>query len=93
MVWTDATLTVAQCSKLAAVGHDGLARAIRPVHGMTDGDTLFGLAECERGAPDLAGLQALLTAAADVVTRAVGDAVLAAESIGDLRSYRDVVAG
>ena len=92
VVWTDATLTVAQCSKLAAVGHDGLARAIRPVHGMTDGDTLFGLAECERPAPDLGGLQALLTAGADAVTRAVADAVLAAESVGGFRSYGDVVA-
>ncbi|GAA4819698.1 P1 family peptidase [Actinomycetospora corticicola] len=92
VVWTDATLTVAQCSKLAAVGHDGLARAIRPVHGMTDGDTLFGLATTTRPAPDLAGLQALLTAGADAVTRAVGNAVLAAESVGGFRCYADVVA-
>ncbi len=92
VVWTDATLTVAQCSKLAAVGHDGLARAIRPVHGMTDGDTLFGLATTARPAPDLAGLQALLTAGADAVTRAVGNAVLAAESVGGFRCYADVVA-
>jgi L-aminopeptidase/D-esterase-like protein len=91
VVWTDATLTVAQCSKLAAVGHDGLARAIRPVHGMTDGDTLFGLATTTGPAPDLAGLQAILTAGADAVTRAVGNAVLAAHSIGGFRSYADVV--
>jgi L-aminopeptidase/D-esterase-like protein len=97
VVWTDATLTVAQATKLAAVAHDGLARAIRPAHGMTDGDTFFGLSTTERAAPDLAGLQALLTAAADAVTRAVGNAVLAAESVttaaGTYRSYRDVVAG
>lgn len=91
VVWTDVTLTVAQCSKLAAVGHDGLARAVRPVHGMTDGDTLFGLAECDGPAPDLWGLQALLTAGADAVTRAIGDAVLASESVAGFRSYRDVV--
>ncbi|MCD2194199.1 P1 family peptidase [Actinomycetospora endophytica] len=97
VVWTDATLTVAQCSKLAAVAHDGLARAIRPVHGMTDGDTFFGLSTTERPAPDLAGLQGLLTGAADAVTRAVGNAVLAAETVsvagGTYRSYRDVVTG
>ncbi len=96
-VWTDAALTVAQCAKLAAVAHSGLARAIRPTHGMTDGDTFFGLSTTERPAPDLAGLQALLTAGADVVTRAVGNAVLAAETVsvagGTYRSYRDVVAG
>jgi L-aminopeptidase/D-esterase-like protein len=97
VVWTDATLTVAQCAKLAAVAHDGLARAIRPVHGMTDGDTFFGLSTTGRPAPDLAGLQAVLTAGADAVTRAVGNAVLAAGTVsvpgGTYRSYRDVVAG
>jgi L-aminopeptidase/D-esterase-like protein len=96
-VWTDATLSVAQCSKLAAVAHSGLARAIRPTHGMTDGDTFFGLSTTERPTPDLAGLQVLLTAAADAVTRAVGNAVLAAETVttaaGTYRAYRDVVAG
>jgi L-aminopeptidase/D-esterase-like protein len=97
VLWTDATLSVAQCSKLAAVAHDGLARAIRPAHGMTDGDTFFGLSTAERPAPDLTGLQALLTAGADAVIRAVGNAVLAAETVttasGTYRSYRDVVAG
>jgi L-aminopeptidase/D-esterase-like protein len=97
VVWTDATLTVAQCTKLAAVAHDGLARAIRPAHGMTDGDTFFGLATTDRPAPDFPGLQALLTAGADVVVRAVGNAVLAAGTVttaaGTYRSYRDVVGG
>lgn len=97
VLWTDATLTVAQCAKLAAVAHDGLARAIRPVHGMTDGDTFFGLSTTGRPAPDLTGLQTLLTAGADTVTRAVGNAVLAAETVtttaGTYRSYRDVAAG
>ncbi|GLZ45614.1 hypothetical protein Acsp06_17990 [Actinomycetospora sp. NBRC 106375] len=97
VVATDAGLSVAQCAKLAAVGHDGLARAVRPVHGMTDGDTLFGLATATRPAPDLAGVQEILTAGADCVTRAVAHAVLAARSVptpaGYWRSYRDLVAG
>jgi L-aminopeptidase/D-esterase-like protein len=93
VVWTDATLTVAQCTKLAAVAHDGLARAIRPAHGMTDGDTFFGLATTDRPAPDFPGLQAVLVAGADAVVRAVANAVLAAESVAGYRSYRDVVAG
>lgn len=96
VVWTDATLSVAQCSKLAAVAHDGLARAVRPAHGMTDGETFFGLSTTERPAPDLAGLQVLLGASADAVTRAVGNAILAAETVTTssgavYRSYRDVV--
>ena len=50
VVLTDATLTKAQASKVAAVGHDGMARAIRPVHSMLDGDTVFCLASGRIGA-------------------------------------------
>jgi len=44
VIVTSADLTVAEATKLAAVGHDGLARAIRPAHSMFDGDTIFSLA-------------------------------------------------
>ncbi|MFC5137813.1 P1 family peptidase [Actinomycetospora rhizophila] len=97
VVATDAGLTVAQCSKLAAVGQSGLARAVRPAHGMTDGDTFFGLATSARPAPDLGAVQEILTAGADCVTRAVVHAVLAARTVetpaGHWRAYRDLVAG
>jgi putative pantetheine hydrolase len=93
VIATDATLTKAQCQKASGLGHDGLARALRPVHTLLDGDTLFVLATGEREAPDLVGLHNLIVAAGDCVTRAVGHAVLAAESVNngtvDLRSYRD----
>src|SRR5690606_40684164 len=46
VVATDLTLTKAQCAKLAAVAHDGLARAIRPAHTMVDGDTIVAVATC-----------------------------------------------
>ena len=51
VIATDATLTKAQCAKVAGIGHDGMARAIRPVHTMFDGDTLFALATGARPAP------------------------------------------
>ena len=44
VIATDATLTKAQCQKIAGIGHDGMARAINPVHTLFDGDTLFALA-------------------------------------------------
>ena len=44
VVATDAPLTVEQANHLASVAHDGLARTIRPVHTMHDGDTVFALA-------------------------------------------------
>ena len=90
VVATDATLTKAQCAKVAGLGHDGLARALNPVHTMLDGDTVFALATGARPAPDLVAFQHLLGAAGDVVTRSVARAMVAAESTHELRSYRDV---
>ena len=93
VVATDAFLTKSQCAKVSGIAHDGMARAIRPVHTMFDGDTVFTLATCERGAPDPLAFNALLDAAGDCFTRAIGRAMLAAESIettaGRWRSYRD----
>ncbi len=93
VVATDATLTKAQCQKLAGVAHDGMARAIRPVHSMFDGDTVFALSTTGRPAPDPWAYHALLEAAADVLTRAIGRAVLCAESVttpaGTWRAYLD----
>ena len=43
VVATDAALTKAQARRVAVMAHDGLARAIRPVHTMFDGDTVFAL--------------------------------------------------
>ena len=86
---TDATLTKAQCQKISGIGHDGLARAIDPVHTMLDGDAVFTLATCSGGAPGPVAFHALLTEAATCVTRAVARAMLAAESTHDIRSYRD----
>jgi L-aminopeptidase/D-esterase-like protein len=90
---TDLALSKAQCQKLAGIGHDGLARAINPVHTMFDGDTVFALATAVRVAPDPMAFHALLGAAADCVTRAVVHAMLAARSVetpaGAWRSYRD----
>lgn len=95
VVATDATLSKAQCAKTAGVAHDGLARAISPVHTMVDGDTAFALATCSRLVPDQAQLHALLTAAADVTCRAVARAVLAADSVsttaGSWPSYRSLL--
>jgi putative pantetheine hydrolase len=89
VVAADATLTKAQCAKVAGLGHDGLARAINPVHTMLDGDTVFALATGAREAPGLLAFHALLAAAGDIVTAAVARAVLAAQSTHGLRSYRD----
>ncbi len=92
---TDLALTKAQAAKVAAVAHDGLARAVRPVHSMTDGDTIFCLASDRRVRPadpraDQAVFDELLTAAADVFTDACLDALVSATGRGTWSSYLEL---
>ena len=81
VVATDASLTKAQCAKLAGVAQDGLARAVRPAHSMFDGDTIFALATGSGPAASPLEFHAILSAAADCFSRAVVHAVLAASSV------------
>ena len=91
VVATDAGLDKAQARRLAMAGQDGLARAVRPVHSMFDGDTVFALATGTRPpVVDPFELDKLCAAAADVFARAMVHALLAAESIPGLSAYRDV---
>lgn len=78
LVATTASLTKAQCTKMAATAHDGLARALNPVHTQFDGDTLFGVSDNSGPAPDDLGFHHILCAAADVVTRALVRGLLSA---------------
>ncbi|MER6465991.1 P1 family peptidase [Streptomyces sp. NPDC001228] len=95
VVATDADLSKAQAQKLAGTAHDGIARAVRPVHLLHDGDTVFALAT---GARPLDGgplaLNEILAAGADLVTRALVRAVRAAESVagpgGAWPSYQEL---
>ncbi|MDG9692764.1 P1 family peptidase [Streptomyces mutabilis] len=77
VVATDADLSKAQAQKLAGTAHDGIARAVRPVHLLSDGDTVFSLATGERplDAGQPLALNEVLAAGADVVTRAIVRAV------------------
>ncbi len=44
VITTNAILTKAEANKVSQVAHDGMARAINPVHTMMDGDTVFTMA-------------------------------------------------
>ncbi len=102
VVATDARLTKAECTRLAGAGHDGMARAISPIHTYTDGDVCFTLASGARELPDaptdgfirpaqgrFMQLATVISAAADTVARAVVHAVVRATSAGSMPSYRD----
>ncbi len=91
-VATDAGLNKTQLAKVADMAHQGLARVIRPIHTMRDGDAVFALSvggakaggESPGEDTDIIG-----AAAADVLMHAVVNAILAAEGIPGFPSYRD----
>jgi L-aminopeptidase/D-esterase-like protein len=62
----DAQLTKEQANRIATVGHDGIARAVRPAHTMYDGDTLFCMATGAVSVP----YDAVEVLATEVVARA-----------------------
>jgi putative pantetheine hydrolase len=100
VVAVSARLTKAQCTKVASVAHDGMARAIRPSHTMFDGDTVFGLAVGADGATDLTAssdrtghlrLNRILEAGAACFAAACTAAIVRATSWpGGPPAYRDV---
>ena len=93
VIAVNAKLSQTECKRVAMMAHDGLARAIRPIHTPVDGDTLYvistGTVEVSEAARPLAIAQ-LGSLAADVVARAVARGVYEATSLGDLKAYAEV---
>ncbi|MEV5692046.1 P1 family peptidase [Micromonospora globbae] len=93
VVATNAPLEKAAAARMATNAHDGLARAINPIHTLSDGDTVFAVSTGE-GTPlrvnaDGGQLNRIFNAAADTLTRAVGHAILNARTVGTATSYCD----
>jgi L-aminopeptidase/D-esterase-like protein len=88
VVATDASLDKPGCRRLAIMAQDGLARAIRPIHTPFDGDTVFALSTGSGASVAPALLLRLGTAAADCLARAVMRALVAAEPLGGVPSWR-----
>ena len=86
VVATNGTLTKAQGNKIAQSAHNGMARAINPVHTMVDGDTLFTMAT-NRIEADINVIAAM---AQEAVEKAVINAVMAAEGRAGLKAYKDI---
>jgi len=85
VVASNASLNKAEANKVAQMAHDGLARTIRPIHTMHDGDTIFAVATGEVQTPvDLIG-----TLSAEVLAEAVLSAVKNADEAGGIPAYRD----
>jgi L-aminopeptidase/D-esterase-like protein len=83
---TDAPIEDLEAERMAEVADAGLARSIRPIFGISDGDTVFGMAT---SAPTHtltnADLQGIFQAAADVLGRAIVHAVVDSHQVGSSR--------
>ena len=81
LIATDATLTKAQCKRLAIMANDGLGRAILPAHAPGDGDTVFSAATGARPLADEFDLTLIGHAATLVFARAIARAVYEATAL------------
>jgi L-aminopeptidase/D-esterase-like protein len=88
VIATNATFDKAQMTKIAQMAHDGLARAIRPVHTPMDGDTLFAAATGIAKSPVDHGV--IGAVAAEVVAEAVLQAVKQATGVLGIPALRDL---
>jgi L-aminopeptidase/D-esterase-like protein len=91
VIATTARLDVAAVNRLAVVGHDGIALAIRPSHTIYDGDVLFAVSLPTPDAPHQDGFAdgvALGRAVVDVVAEAILRAVRAATPLHGIPSTR-----
>lgn len=88
VIATNARLTKVEANKMAAMAHDGFARAINPVHTMADGDTVFAAATGASAAK--ADVTTLGSLGAECMAQAIQSAIKAAESIPGYPAYRDL---
>ncbi|MGI8650935.1 MAG: P1 family peptidase [Rubrobacter sp.] len=80
LVATNARLTKLQMTKVAQMSHDGLARAMNPVHATVDGDVVFAASFGDASAStDVVGAWC-----AEALTKSVLRAVRSAESAGGI---------
>lgn len=87
VVAVNSGLTREEATRVAAQGHNGVARAVRPSHTRFDGDTVFVLATGEVEAPT----DAVETLAAIGTAEAIRSAVMRADGAGGIPCARDIL--
>ena len=87
IIATNGILNKPMANKLASMGHDGYARAIKPVHTMSDGDTVFAMATNK---VKVENFDLVLALAADAMELAIHDAIEASDSVNGYMSYKDM---
>jgi len=86
VVATNAKLSKEEANRLAQLSQVGIARTIDPCHTLYDGDALFALSLGEKETD----INALSSAAAEVVSAAIVRAIVQAETLGGIPAARDV---
>lgn len=86
VIFTNASFNKTELTKIASMGHDGMARAINPVHTQFDGDTLYAMS---KGSVQ-ADINMVGMLAAKAVSEAIMDAVISADPEFDLLSYKSL---
>ncbi len=83
---TNAKLTKAQCQKVAGIAHNGYAKTIYPVHTMSDGDSIFVMANGEIDTNiDIVGVLAT-----QVISESIKLAIKSAKSAYGAYAYEDI---
>lgn len=82
---TNSRLTKVEANRLAQRGHDGMARAIKPVHTSYDGDIVFGLAGGEAGGK----FDLVAEMGAEATADAIRNAVRSATSVDGARACNE----
>lgn len=85
-VAVNADFSKVEATKVAMMAHDGFARAINPIHTMTDGDTIFCMATGGvKSNPTMVG-----ALAAEVMAEAIVNAVKSAETAYGIPGYNEI---
>lgn len=86
IILTNAKFDKSKLCKIAAMGHDGYARSIRPIHTTMDGDSIYAMSVGDVDASiDLVG-----TLANKVMCEAIRVAVNSAETLCGITALRDL---
>ena len=86
VILTNAKMDKTTMNKVASMAHNGYARAIRPVHTMADGDSIYALSVGNVESD----VNVVGTLSAYVMGKAIGRAVMAAEGACGLPAARDM---
>lgn len=86
VVATNGILSKAEANKVAQMAQNGLARSINPIHTMYDGDTVFAMSTGKVKAD----ISLIGTVASEIMSKAIVNAILAAESYENILSYKDI---